>query len=216
MVPARFRSHVVHVIESDHPRNLFGFKDGTANIVAEDDAALAEMVWVDPADDPGASWLGGGTYLVARRIDMHIETWDRTSLGEQEAVIGRDKRHGAPLSGGTEFSEPEFALTGNDGPLIPVDSHVRLAHPSENGGTRLLRRGYNFTDGSDGLGRLDAGLFFIAFTRDPVRHFVPMQTKLARDDRLSEYPRHTGSALFAVPPGVRGADRYVGDALFES
>ena len=30
----------------------------------------------------------------------------------------------------------------------------------------MLRRGYNFTDGTDGLGRLDAGLFFLAFVRD--------------------------------------------------
>ena len=40
-------------------------------------------------------------------------------------------------------------------------------HPSANGGAKMLRRGYSFVDGSDGLGRLDAGLFFIAFLRDP-------------------------------------------------
>ena len=39
-----------------------------------------------------------------------------------------------------------------------MDSHTRLAHPDFNAGARLLRRGYNFVDGSDGLGRLDAGL----------------------------------------------------------
>ena len=32
---------------------------------------------------------------------------------------------------------------------MAVDSHVRLAHPDFNNGSRLLRRGYNFTDGSD-------------------------------------------------------------------
>ena len=52
-----------------------------------------------------------------------------------------------------------------------MDSHVRLAHPTQNDGVRMLRRGYNFTDGNDELGRLDAGLFFIAFVRDP-RHAV--------------------------------------------
>ena len=39
----------------------------------------------------------------------------------------------------------------------------------------MLRRGYNFADGTDDLGRLDAGLFFLAFVRDPRPHFIPMQ-----------------------------------------
>jgi len=150
---------------------------------------------------------------VARRINMHIETWDRTSLREQEALIGRDRAHGAPLSGGTEFSEIDLGTAGRDGPLIPLNSHVRLAHPTLNNGTRLLRRGYNFTDGSDRLGRLDAGLFFIAFVRDPDRHYIPMQRQLASHDGLMEYLQHTGSGLWAVPPGTRPGE-YVGQPLF--
>ena len=67
---------------------------------------------------------------------------------------------------------------------------------------RLLRRGYNFTDGNDALGRLDAGLFFLAFVRDPRTHFIPMQTTLSSQDTLMEYLTHTGSGLFAVPPGI--------------
>ena len=190
------------------PRNLFGFKDGTANVMAEERDALDQHVWVQD-DDPAGDWLAGGTYLVARRIRMTIETWDRSSLREQEAVIGRTKAEGAPLSGGTEHTAPDFALAGSDGsPLVPVDSHVALAHPDANGGARMLRRGYNFTDGNDTLGRLDAGLFFLAFVRDPRTQYVPMQATLSRDDRLSEYLQHTGSGLYAVPPGV--ADLPVG------
>ena len=95
-----------------------------------------------------------------------------------------------------------------------MDSHVRLAHPTQNGGVRMLRRGYNFTDGTDGLGRLDAGLFFLAYVRDPATQYVPMQTKLARDDGLMRVPHRTPApALFAVPPGVRRGE-YVGQALF--
>ncbi len=196
------------------PRNLFGFKDGTANVKAEETDALDQHVWVAAADEPGAPWMSGGSYLIARRISMHIETWDRGSLREQEAIIGRDKGEGAPLSGGDEFTEPDFERIGGDGmPLIAVDSHVRLAHPDFNGGVRLLRRGYNFADGSDGLGRMDAGLFFIAFVRDPAQQFVPMQTVLARDDALSEYLLHTGSGIFAVPPGVAEGES-IGAALF--
>jgi deferrochelatase/peroxidase EfeB len=196
------------------PRNLFGFKDGTANVTAEQTEALDEFVWVQPTDDPAAVWLTGGSYLVARRISMHIETWDRTSLQEQEAVFGRDKRNGAPLSGGDEFTAPDFSVAGTgDTPIIPTDAHVRLAHPTTNNGVRILRRGYNFTDGSTDLGYLDAGLFFVAFMRDPVQQFVPLQTNLARHDTLNEYIVHRGSALFAVPAGVTEGS-YVGAALF--
>ncbi|GHG44544.1 peroxidase [Flavimobilis marinus] len=204
------------------PRNLFGFKDGTANIMAEESAALAEHVWVGADDDPGASWLAGGSYLVARRIRMTIETWDRASLREQETLVGRTKASGAPLSGGDEHTAPDFALAGRGGaPLIDPASHVALAHPDRNDGARMLRRGYNYTDGSDGLGRLDAGLFFLAFVRDPARQYVPMQTAMARNDLLVEYLRHTGSGLFAIPPGVPDGARlsptdgaFVGEQLF--
>ena len=211
------------------PRNLFGFKDGTANVKAEEADAVAEHVWVAPADNPaddaaaaGAGWMTDGSYLVSRRIRMTIETWDRSSLREQEAVVGRTKGVGAPLSGGTEHTALDLRATGRDGlPLIPADSHVRLAHPDANGGARMLRRGYNYTDGSDGLGRLDAGMVFLAYVRDPRTQYVPVQTRLARDDAMSEYLRHTGSGLFAVPPGVPdgaplgGPDgAYVGEGLF--
>jgi deferrochelatase/peroxidase EfeB len=195
------------------PRNLFGFKDGTANLKSEEAGDLDDFVWVADGDDDRAAWLAGGSYLVARRINMHIETWDRTSLREQEGLIGRDRAHGAPLSGGSEFSEIDLTIEGRGSPLIPLNSHVRLAHPTLNHGTRMLRRGYNFTDGSDRLGRLDAGLFFIAFVRDPDRHYIPMQLQLASKDGLMEYLQHTGSGLWAAPPGVR-AGQYVGQALF--
>ncbi|TFC03478.1 deferrochelatase/peroxidase EfeB [Cryobacterium adonitolivorans] len=193
------------------PRNLFGFKDGTANIKAEEPAALTEHLWVGASDGP--AWLAGGSYLVARRIRMTIETWDRTSLREQETVIGRNKGEGAPLSGGTEFTEPDFSLAGRaDQPLIDTAAHVRLAHPTQNDGIRMLRRGYNFVDGNDALGRLDAGLFFISFQRTPAS-FTAVQLNLARNDALNEYIRHVGSALFAVPPGAAKGS-YVGAPLF--
>lgn len=194
------------------PRNLFGFKDGTANLKAEEQAALEKHVWVSGLDG-GQAWMNGGSYLVARRIRMHIETWDRSPLGDQENIFGRTKREGAPLSGGTEFTEPDFAMAGRSGPMMPVDSHVALAHPSANNGVQMLRRGFNYTDGSDGLGRLDAGLFFIAFVVDPRTHYVPMQNAMAKNDALSEYLKHTGSGLFAVPPGIKPGE-YLGQGLF--
>jgi deferrochelatase/peroxidase EfeB len=196
------------------PRNLFGFKDGTMNVKAEETDAVVEHVWVQTDDDARANWLAGGSYLVARRINMTIEVWDRQPLQDQEEFVGRTKASGAPLSGGEEFDQPDFEMPGREGPVVPVDAHVRIVHPDHNGGARLLRRGYNFVDGSDAIGGLDAGLFFIAFVRNPDTQFVPMQTKMAKIDALMEYLKFTSSALFAVPPGATGPDDWIGSPLF--
>ena len=180
------------------PRNLFGFKDGTANILAEDAAALEEFVWVGEESDQ--AWMRGGSYLVTRKIRMTIENWDRVRLQEQDEIIGRDKGEGAPLSGGGEFAPVDLALRSTTGGyVIPEDSHVRLAHPGTTG-TRILRRGYNYVDGSTGIGQLDAGLFFISYQRSPAQ-FAAIQGSLA-GDAMNEYIRHISSAVFAVPPGA--------------
>ena len=193
------------------PRNLLGFKDGTRNIKAEQTDLLNQHVWVGQETDQ--PWLRGGSYLVARKIRMFVENWDRDYLADQENVIGRAKVSGAPLSGGSEFSPPDFAKAGGDGqPVIPADAHIRLASPEHNGGIHILRRGYSFTDGIDPqAGTLLGGLFFIAFMKN-TSQFVKLQTALA-GDALNEYIHHTGSAVFAVPPGLRPGQHY-GDALF--
>jgi deferrochelatase/peroxidase EfeB len=175
------------------PRNLFGFKDGTANILGDDQTALDDHVWARAED--GADWMAGGSYLVARRIRMLIELWDRTSLAEQEQLIGRNKGEGAPLHARAEHDPIDLAQ-------LPETSHVALAAPANHNGVRMLRRGYNLVDGTDGFGHLNAGLFFLAYQRDPRTAFVPVQLKLAKQDGLNEYLRHTGSSIWAVPPGV--------------
>jgi deferrochelatase/peroxidase EfeB len=192
------------------PRNLFGMKDGTANIKAEDTDAMDKFVWVD--DGPG--WMHGGSLMVTRRIRMNLEVWDRSSLGDQEETIGRQKYSGAPLGGSEEFEPLPLEEKGPNGqPVIPMNSHVRLASAQENDGLQILRRGYSFTDGVDqSLGELEAGLFFIAFQRDPAKQFVVLQEKLGVHDALDEYIKHVGSAVFAVP---RGAEKgsFVGQEL---
>ncbi|MGH1561250.1 iron uptake transporter deferrochelatase/peroxidase subunit [Mumia sp. DW29H23] len=200
--------------DEETPRNLFGFKDGTMNVKSEDRAVLDEHVWV--GDDTDQAWMTGGSYLVARRINMTIEIWDRQPLREQERVIGRTKAEGAPLSGGAEHEQPDFERPGREGePLVDAGAHVRIAHPDHNGGVRMLRRGYNFVDGSTEIGRMDAGLFFLAYVVDPRTHFVPVQMRLSTLDGMQEYVQHTGSGLFAIPPGVREGE-YVGQHLFSA
>jgi deferrochelatase/peroxidase EfeB len=189
------------------PRTLLGFKDGTRNIV--DDADFERWVWLKNQDQ---AWMNGGSYLVARKIHMNIETWDTDSIGDQETVFGRNKGEGAPLSGHHEFDTPNFHALKNGEPAISPTAHIALAAPENNGGIKIHRRSYNYTEGIDDLGQIDAGLLFVAFMNDPT-NFVTLQTKLGSVDRLNEYIKHIGSALFAMPPAPKRGS-YIGAGLF--
>jgi deferrochelatase/peroxidase EfeB len=180
------------------PRNLMGFKDGTNNIKSDDTQAMTHDVWVGTRDKP--AWLRGGSYLVARRIRMQLDHWNATPVHRQERVIGRHKQSGAPLGGKHEHDHVNLQAGVSRGdPVIPTDAHIRLASPDANTGKRLLRRSYNYRE-SD----VDAGLLFLAYQRHP-RQFIAIQRRLGqRDDALSEFIVHEGSALFACPPGYRG------------
>lgn len=179
------------------PRNLFGFKDGTANVTSEKD--FNKVVWADSQD-----WMNNGSYMAVRRIIMHLETWDRTNLQEQENTFGRYKESGAPFGKKNEFDEVDLSL-------LPVDSHVRLAKEVD---LPILRRSYSYSDGIDPkTGQFDAGLLFIAFQKDPDR-FVKIQTNLGADDKMNEYVTHIGSGLFACFGGVKEGG-YIGQDLFE-
>ena len=209
-------------VDQETPRNLFGFKDGTNNIKAEDSAdQLNKHLWVQKGDDAAAEWMTGGTYYVARRIRMLAEIWDRLRLIEQEQTMGRDKRYGAPLSianptkASEEFTAVDYKAKDDKGEtLVPADAHIAVVSPEQNQGRRMLRRGYNYTDGSDSLGQLQTGLFFIAFVRDPRTNFYPILDRMTKSDALQEYLKHEASALFAIPPGIKEGDTMVAASLF--
>lgn len=183
------------------PRNLMGFKDGTRNIKEQDD--IDRFVWNHKGDD--VDWMTGGTYQVVRKIRMNIETWDADRVSDQQTIFGRYKESGAALTKKDEFDAPDFTK-------IDPTSHIALAAPENNGGIRILRRGYNYTDGINDVGQLDAGLLFIAFMNDP-GHFVKLQTKLGGSDLLNEYISHIGSGVFAVPPAPTQG-HYIAEQLF--
>jgi deferrochelatase/peroxidase EfeB len=194
------------------PRNLLGFKDGTRNIKSQETDEMNAYVWAGAETDQ--PWMRGGSYLVARRIRMFIENWDRDYLADQQNVIGRVKVSGAPLGGRDEFDTPDLtAKNDTDQLVIPAAAHIRLASPDTNNGIRILRRGYSYTDGIDPVaGTLLGGLFFIAYMKSPSQ-FIALQQRLGTQDALNEYIKHTGSALFACPPGL-AAGQHWGDALF--
>ena len=179
------------------PRNLFGFKDGTANVTKEKD--FDKVIWTDSDD-----WMKGGTYMAVRRIQMFLETWDRTNLQEQENTFGRYKESGAPFGKKDEFDEVDLAL-------LPVDSHVRLAKEVNK---PIYRRSYSYSDGIvEKTGQFDTGLLFLAFQKNP-DSFVKVQTNLGAQDKMNEYVTHIGSGLFACFAGVKKGE-YLGQKLFE-
>lgn len=200
----------------DTPRNLFGFKDGTRNITAEETDDIESNVWV--GDDPDSAgpggWMTGGVYMCARRIRMLLEVWDRQVLDDQQHTFARYKGSGAPIGAKNENDDVPFDLyLGTGGPAIQHDSHVYLAHPDQNDGKRMLRRAYNFIEGSDSVGHLSAGLFFIAYVTKPSENFTPIQLRLAHDDKMNEYVRYESKAIFACPPGLGDGDDW-GTTLF--
>ncbi|HYP64688.1 MAG TPA: iron uptake transporter deferrochelatase/peroxidase subunit [Acidocella sp.] len=199
-------------------RNLLGFKDGTMNPTG---ATMDQAVWVE---QPG--WMQGGSYMVARRIRIALEHWDRMRVGFQEMTFGRSKATGAPLGGKAEFDTPDFNATDSSGNyVIPENAHMRLAAPVNNDGAQILRRSYSYNDGANFVAErwppwhqgieYDAGLFFQAYQKDPRTGFIRIFDKMSKFDALNQFTTHVGSAIFACPPGVTKGG-YIGQGLLET
>ncbi|HTX01219.1 MAG TPA: Dyp-type peroxidase, partial [Acidimicrobiales bacterium] len=198
------------------PRNLMGFKDGTINPSGNE---LQRFVFVG---DEGPAWMRGGSYLVARRIRISLEHWDRETLSVQQQVIGRHKASGAPLGETGEFDPLDLDRTdGSGNPLIPLDAHVRLASPQLNKGQMILRRSYAYNDGMSPFVErwppwqeallYDAGLLFMAYQRDPRLGFIAIFQNLAENDALGQFTTQTGSVIVALPPAAQGPGHFVGE-----
>ncbi|HEX3994371.1 MAG TPA: Dyp-type peroxidase [Acetobacteraceae bacterium] len=199
-------------------RNLMGFKDGT-----QSPPDVGKAVWVG---EDGPAWMRGGSYMVARRIRMALEHWDRTKVSFQEQTFGRQKYSGAPLGLKGEFEPLGLDRTdGDENPVIAENAHVRLGNAAANGAAEILRRGYSYNDGVNFTAErwppwrqgmeYDAGLLFVCYQIDPRTGFVKLFEKMAKFDMLNQFVTHTGGGLFAIPGGVRQGE-YVGQRLFET
>jgi deferrochelatase/peroxidase EfeB len=205
------------------PRNLMGFKDGTNNPSITDPKAMERFVWVGAE---GPSWMRGGSYLVVRRIRIALEHWDRMQVAFQEQTVGRQKVSGAPLGGKGEYDALDLDATDKDGnPVIAESAHVRLAAGASNSGAQILRRPYSYNDGVNFTAErwppwrqgmeYDAGLFFLAYQRDPRSGFILIYDKMSKLDMMNQFVTHVGGGLFACPRGAAKGE-FIGQQLFET
>ena len=197
------------------PRNMLGFKDGTANPDSSDAALMDRIVWARQGANE-QDWAAGGTYQVVRIIRNFVERWDRTRLVEQQTIIGRDKYSGAPLTMKAERDVPQYA-DDPKGNKIPLDAHIRLANPrtAATDANLILRRPFNFSRGVTKAGQLDMGLLFICFQADLDAGFIAVQNRL-NGEPLEEYIKPVGGGYFFALPGVPDQRSYLGQSMLEA
>jgi deferrochelatase/peroxidase EfeB len=205
------------------PRNLMGFKDGTGNPPADDAKEMEAVVW---AGDEAPAWMRGGTYMVIRRARIALEHWDRMKVSFQEQTFGRQKISGAPLGAKKEFDPIDLDAKNADGdPVIPENSHVRIAHQMAKDGSKILRRAYSYNDGANFTAErwppwrqgmeFDAGLVFVCHQRDLKNGFIKIFEKMSRFDMLNQFVTNVGGGHFAVPRGAAKGE-FIGQRLFET
>jgi dye decolorizing peroxidase len=181
------------------PRNLLGFIDG---IVGPHTAVQEQRdLWL-----AGPAPVADGTIAVLRRMELDLPRFAALPVAEQEAVIGRRRATGAPLSGGTIASDPDLGAKTPDGRyLIPAAAHVRRAHSTVVGAGLMLRRSY-------GIDEPGPGLLFVSFQND-LRTFTKTLTHMENVDALLPFTTTSASATFLILPGF-DRQRPLGATLF--
>ena len=170
-------------------RNPLGYLDGI--VVPRTPEEMAENVWI--ADGPARS----GTICVLRRLRLDVHRFTAESPTRQDAIIGRKRSDGSPLSGGSTTDPVDLGAKTDDGSyLVPARSHARAAHPSFTGSGTMLRRSYPYVNGTS-----ERGLLFVSFQRD-LDTFVRTQHRLDDIDDLMGYTTPTASGSFLVLPGL--------------
>lgn len=185
-------------------RNPLGYHDGI--VVPRTDAELDANVWI--TDGPAA----GGTIAVVRRLRLDVARFRGESAERQDAIVGRRRADGVPLSGGGPTDAVDLRAKTPEGDyLVPARSHARAAHPSFTDSALMLRRGYAYSNATAGGTDADDGLLFVCFQRE-LETFVRTQHRLDEVDDLMTYATVTASASFLVLPG-RTTDGTWGSAL---
>ncbi len=197
------------------PRNLFGFRDGSANPDVSDKTIANEVLWTGKAPNSlnEPAWATNGTYQAIRLIRHFVEFWDRTPLQEQETIFGRVKETGAPLGKTKESQVPDYQAD-LEGKVTPLDAHIRLANDRTANFKKhlLFRRPYDYSLGLSKAGQLDMGLNFICYQANLEDGFIAVQKMLDKEP-LEEYIKPFGGGYFFVLPGVKKGE-FFGQGLF--
>nr|WP_157555928.1 Dyp-type peroxidase domain-containing protein [Nocardia acidivorans] len=87
----------------------------------------------------------------------------------------------------TPISPPGSTRADTGAESVPAHTHPAGTEPDHTHG---------------GHAQLDAGLLFAAYMNNPPEQFVKAPHLLAGSGRLNTVVQHTGSAIFAMPPGI--------------
>lgn len=155
-------------------RDLIGFVDGTGN--------PKEQKIIDAAVIAENNIGKGGSYVFTQQWNHNLKAFNKESVHNQEKIIGRTKVEDVEL----------------EGDAMPSDSHVSKTDLKVDGeAMKIYRRSYPFANPNEN------GLFFLAFTCDPMRIDVQLESMLGNSDdntpdRLMEFSTPvTGSYYFA-------------------
>ena len=195
-------------------RNLMGFKDGTNNPSVADPKAMDKAIWVG---EEGPDWMRGGSYLVARRIRIALEHWDRTNVAFQEQTVGRHKDARRAARQGTNSSRWIQRERQGRQSHHPRESPISASpRPKTTTARKSCAAAYSYNDGVNFTAErwppwrqgkeYDAGLFFIAYQRDPRTGFIKIFDKMAKLDMMNQFVTHIGGGLFACPAACAKAN----------
>ena len=173
-------------LHRDDRRSWIDFHDGINNMSSDERRAAIEI-----AQSP-LEWLKEGTTLTFLKIAIDMQGWRRLSREQQEAIVGRDKLSGIPITNIT-VKDGDIKLTKmtgcpinreigigdgwptesrDPGPVagLAKTSHIHRANltrqpPATDAARRVYRQGYEFVDSPPG-GGVRVGLNFVGFQHD--------------------------------------------------
>jgi putative iron-dependent peroxidase len=156
-------------------RDLTGFVDGTENPEGDE---RSDVALVAP-DDPD---FAAGSYVNMQRYIHDLATWERLSVDEQEAAIGRTKADDVELAEGVK----------------PPTAHIsRVVIEQDGEELKILRHSMPYGN------VCEAGLMFIAYAKTPdvfnqmLDHMIHADTD-GHYDHLLDYTRAvTGCSFFS-------------------
>lgn len=160
-------------------RDMTGFIDGTANPKEDGERRDAALIG---AEDPAFT---GGSYVLTQRYVHNLAGWEKLTVHEQEMRIGRTKKESEELPEGVK----------------PPTAHISRVEIKKDGQELKIVR-HSMPYGQAGG---EAGLFFIAYARDP-GIFESMLAAMfgsaggGQHDHLMDFTRPVSGAFFFAPP----------------